>query len=121
MVSPELWKRWKASDALLRGARLALPDVSDSRKEEFDRLDNTFAEMLDHNEYEVALDMIQEMGLIAQPRGGFWKDLERVAQLSDLDHRIPLFRSEFNKALARLPRTEPDIADNSRLPGSLES
>jgi len=102
MTSPQLWKTWKVSDALLRRARVALPNPDAESKEEFARLDGQFAEMLDHNEHELALDFIEEMGLIAQPRGGFWKDLERAAENMELVDRIPRIRSEFDKALSRI-------------------
>jgi hypothetical protein len=108
MTSPRLWKRWKISDALLRRARLALPNPDTESKEEFAKLDRQFTEMLDHNEHELALDLIEEMGLIAQPRGGFWKDLERAAENMELEDRIPRIRSEFDKALAGIKEAEQD-------------
>ena len=83
-----------------------MPEVSDSSKEEFNKLDKQFAEMLDHNEHELALDILEEMGLIAQPRGGFWRDLERAAENMGLNDRVPRIRSEFDKALARIPKAE---------------
>lgn len=113
MTSPRLWKTWKVSDALLRRARLALPNPDPSSKQEFDRLDGQFTEMLENNEHELALDMLEEMGLIAQPRGGFWKDLERAAANMELDGRIPRIRSEFDKALARIKEAEQNVDPNA--------
>jgi len=113
MTSPRLWKTWKVSDALLRRARLALPNPDAESKGEFTKLDKQFAEMLDHNEHELALDLIEEMGLIAQPRGGFWKDLERAAENMELEDRIPRIRSQFDKALARIKEGEQAIDFNT--------
>lgn len=101
MTSPRLWKTWKVSESLLRRARTALPYPPSDVKIEFDRLDHALIEYLEHNEHELALDMLEEMGWICLPRGGFWKDLERAALNMGLENRIPAIRSQFEKALDR--------------------
>lgn len=107
MTSPRLWKIWKVSKSLLQRARASLPSPPEAAKTQFDRLDQSFTEYLDHNEHELALDMLEEMGTICSPSGGFWRDLERVALNMELVDRAPAFRSEFNKALDRAKSGEP--------------
>jgi len=99
MTSPRLWKTWRVSDSLLRSARSALPDAPEQHRKEFADFDSQFAEMLENNEHELALDFLQEMAGLVQTKGGFWKQLEQAAVNMDLDDRVPFFRSEFNKAL----------------------
>ena len=79
---------------------------NESVKEEFERLDAQFFDMLEHNEHELALDMLEEIGWITQPRGGFWKDLIRAATNMKLEGRIPRLKAEFDKALARIKEAE---------------
>ncbi len=101
MFSFRLWKIWKGSESLLLKARAALPEVSLDHKDEFETKDKIFREFIDHNEHELALDVLEEMGVMTKPRGGFWKDLERAAVNMGLDDRVPSLRSEFDKALLR--------------------
>ncbi|MEM8947147.1 MAG: hypothetical protein AAGD11_18380 [Planctomycetota bacterium] len=101
MTNPKLWKTWKVSEILLRRARSALPEPPALEKDNFKQFDESFEEYLDHNEHEMALDMLEEMGGLCETRGGYWRDLERTAMNMGLDDRIAHFRSEFNKALDR--------------------
>lgn len=96
-----LWKRWKVSEALLRSAHRALPREKE-KEERFRFLEREFLEYLEHNEHELALDMMQELGELSAPRGGFWKDLIRAAENMELHHRVPYLQRQFDEALARL-------------------
>lgn len=102
MTSLEL-KVWKISETLLQHARYALVRHSASSQQEFDRLDRNFDEASDANEFELALDALEEMGLLVQPRGGFWRDMERAALNMKLNERATSFRTQFHK-------TRPPIA-----------
>jgi hypothetical protein len=101
MTSPRLWKTWKVSESLLRRAKTSLPAPPIDAKVDFDRLEESFQEFLERNEHELAMDMLEEMGKICLPRGGFWKDMERVALNMGLENRVAALRSEFDKALDR--------------------
>lgn len=72
------------------------------REEQFRALEKSFVEYLEHNEHELALDMLQEMGELVETRGGFWKDLIRAAENMKLLNRIPYFERKFEEALLRL-------------------
>src|SRR5262249_5139442 len=98
----ELWKRWKISETLLKRAHAALPSPDTKAEGRFRALEKEFLEYLDHNEHELALDMLEEMGDLVTPRGGFWKDLIRAAENMNLLNRIPDFESKFQQALSRL-------------------
>jgi len=94
-----LWKRWKISETLLKRAHCALPRPAVKAEEQFRALEKALLEYLEHNEHELALDMLQEMGEVVAPRGGFWKDLVRAAENMGLSNRIPYFESKFQQAL----------------------
>ena len=99
-MNPELFKRWKISETLLKRAHAALPRAGkeDAR---FSALEGAFNKYLDHSEYELALNVLEELGNMTAPRGGFWKDLMRAAENMALANRIPRFQEEFDKALVR--------------------
>ena len=101
MADAALYKRWKISETLLRRAHSAIPR-SESQEERFCVIENAFFEYLEHNEHELALDMLQELGEFASPRGGFWKDLIRAAATMKLAHRIAYFRKKYDEALSHL-------------------
>lgn len=77
-----------------------LPE-SEKDAEEFHRLDREFVSYIEHNEHELALDMLEEMAEIAPTRGGFWKDLIRAAENMELFARVPRLRQGFDAALSR--------------------
>lgn len=98
------------SAALLRQAHRALPRPTKDEAR-FAHLEKEFFEYLDHNEHELALDMLQELGELAEPRGGFWKDLIRAAENMELPKRVPHFQQKYHEALSRLAgkwKNEPD-------------
>ena len=91
MNAPELWKRWKVTEAYLRSAQRALTEPPAEVAAEFERLQSEFSSFIDHNELELALDMLQELGELVTCRGGFWRDLERAAESMSLPNRLPYF------------------------------
>jgi hypothetical protein len=102
MSDVELFKRRKISEALLKSAHRALPQPTREQQGRFDALEKDFEEHLNHNKHELALDKLQELGELASPRGGFWKDLIRAAENMLLVNRIPHLEKKFNEALSRL-------------------
>jgi hypothetical protein len=96
MAGAELLKSWKITEALLERARNALP-----AHHEQDRaaLLAQYQEFLQHNEFELALDRLAELGHLVSARGGFWRDLERAAENMDLVDRLPALRKAFSEAL----------------------
>ena len=101
MTDPKLYKTWRVVRALFEHARNALPQPGPDQKAEFDRLLREHHDILDHNELELALDMLEELGNLVPCRGGFWKDLERAADIMKLHHRAAHFREQFSAALDR--------------------
>jgi len=101
MNTPELWKRWKVTEAHLRAAEQSLPSSPPEVAGEYERLHAEFTSFLDHNELELALDMLQELGELVPCRGEFWQDLERSAESMDLFHRIPYIRKQLELATTR--------------------
>ena len=75
MTSPELWKRWKVTEAHLEHARGLLPPPSSDVASEYERLLSEYQSFLEHNELELALDMLQELGDLVPCRGGYWRSL----------------------------------------------
>ncbi|WP_145984254.1 hypothetical protein [Bradyrhizobium nitroreducens] len=95
MSDPKLVKSWKITEALLERARRALP-VGHER--EYAARLTQYHEFLEHNELELALDVLEELGHLISARGGFWRDLERAAENMGLADRLPAFRKAFSEA-----------------------
>jgi hypothetical protein len=91
MPSYELIKRWRATTVLLQRARSTIQDSS----AQIEELVKEFDEYLEHNELELAMDMLQEMAELTPCRGGFWRDLERAAEMMGLTDRAKYFRRQF--------------------------
>jgi hypothetical protein len=98
MVDIELIARWKATTALLRRARHALPAPLPPHEQAYAGLSAQLEEYLEHNELGLALDTLMELGHLATPRGGFWRDLERAAEMMDMMERLPALRQAFRAA-----------------------
>jgi hypothetical protein len=98
MTPPELWKRWKVTEAHLEHARALLPAPTADVAAEYERLLTDYRSYLDHKELKLALDTLQEFGDLAPCRGGFWRGLERAAETMELHDRIPHLRQRFNQA-----------------------
>jgi len=94
MASIELMKRWRATKELLHRAQAAIP-ASEEPQHEVTERQIQFTEGIEHNELELALDALEELGELAACRGGFWRDLERAAAMMELHERAPQFRSRF--------------------------
>jgi hypothetical protein len=101
MADIALIKQWKVSEAILKRAHRALPQPDKNAEAQFRILEKKFLAYLQHNEQELALDMIQELGDLVAPRGGFWKDLIRAAENMRLTKRVPYFESKFDEAISR--------------------
>src|SRR5262245_12598005 len=97
-MSPlELSKRWKVTQAHLEHARELLPPAPHSARAVYKRLLSDYRSYLDHNELELALDMLQELGDLVPCRGGYWRNLERAAETMELQDRIPYLRERFHQ------------------------
>jgi hypothetical protein len=104
MASPELLKRWKATTALLKRAYRAIPPDSTETENRVVNLKKEFDEFLEHNELELALNCLEEIATLVPCRGGFWRDLERAAQMMKLEERAQQFRIQFLKTLPKSGR-----------------
>ena len=89
-------------EALLKRAHRALPPPTQEQQKRFAALETEFEEYLKHNEHELALDKLQELGELLSPRGGFWKDLMRAAENMELSQRTVYLEKKFKEALSRL-------------------
>lgn len=103
MMTPELWKRWKVTEAHLRSAQRALPEPPTEIAGEFGRLQSEFSSFLDHNELELALDMLQQLGEMVSCPGGFWRDLERAAESMSLTNKMSYFKTQFEQSIPKRP------------------
>ena len=96
MADVELLKRWMVSPTLLERARRALPDGCEQR---YETQLARYREFLEHSEFELALDALEEIGHLVACRGGFWRDLERAAENMGLVDRLPTLRKKHLEAL----------------------
>jgi hypothetical protein len=96
MSDAKLVKSWKVTETLLERARHALPA---HHGQEYATLLTQYREFLEHNELELALDILEELGHLISARGGFWRDLERAAENMGLGDRLPALRKAFSEAL----------------------
>jgi hypothetical protein len=98
MPNHELIKRWKITETLLERARNALPANPVQDEYETARLLEQYQEFLEHNELELALDVLEDLGHLLSAQGGFWRDLERAAENMGLSERLPALRKAFSDA-----------------------
>ena len=96
MPNANLVKDWEVTATLLERARHALPV---RQEQEYAGLLTQYREFLEHNELELALDILEELGHLTSARGGFWRDLERAAENMSLVDRLPALRKAFSEAL----------------------
>jgi hypothetical protein len=99
MTDAKLLKSWATTETLLERARNALPVASEQQEQEYVTLLTRYHEFLEHNELELALDTLEELGHLVSCRGGFWRDLERAAENMGLVDRLPALRKGFFDAL----------------------
>lgn len=59
-----------------------------------------YEEYLKHNELEIALDMLEEAGLEAQPKPSkqFWLNLKNAAELMGLEYRYNFFQEKIQNS-----------------------
>jgi predicted house-cleaning noncanonical NTP pyrophosphatase (MazG superfamily) len=99
MSDVELVKRWKITETLLERARHALPDAPVQHEQKCAEHLAQYREFLEHNELELALDILEVLGHLISARGGFWRDLERAAENMGLVDRLPALQRAFAEAL----------------------
>ena len=99
MADLKLLKSWKVTETLLERARGVLPEPALELREVYDKLLAEYRSFLDHNELEIALDMLEELGDLVPCRGRFWRDLERAAENMGLKGRSIELRKKFSQAL----------------------
>jgi hypothetical protein len=92
-------KLWKITVAYLEHARKKLPESTEKNSDEYQRLLESYHNFLEHNELELALDALEELGDLVQNKGGFWKDLERAATTMELKNRASRFHEKFLEAI----------------------
>ena len=99
MVDPLLIKRWKVTEAILGRARRhllrALPETSEGLAHQLRQFD----EYIDHNELELAMEVLADIGVEHQCRGAFWRNLERAAESMELLERSFEYRERFHAIL----------------------
>lgn len=108
--------RQNSSDArwFLKLATKTIPKPSTQIKNDYIRLIREHSEFLDQNEFEPALDRLEEIAGLIPCRGGFWRNLERAAQTLGLSNRATRYREEFKRALDRLKmQNQSDDPGNS--------
>ena len=103
MVEVKLIKRRKATRCLLERAQSFLPtnvseNSGDDRAHDLGTL-AAFKDFLDHDEFELALDQLQALGELNDCQGGFWRSLERAAQVMGLHSRAATLHRRFEEAL----------------------
>jgi hypothetical protein len=103
MTDVTLHKRWQVTQTLLQRAKCALPTPPQAQQDEFAILLARYQHFLDHNELELALDMLEEVGDLLPCRGGYWRDLARAARTMGLTERVPQLEKRFREALDKRP------------------
>ncbi|GLH78308.1 hypothetical protein SSBR45G_32170 [Bradyrhizobium sp. SSBR45G] len=98
MVTPDQAAHWIAVRALLGRAQAALPAPPLRHVQACAKLYEAFAEYLEHNELGLALDALMDLGHLTAPRGGFWRDLERAAEMMNLNNRLVALREALRNA-----------------------
>lgn len=98
-------KRWKVIETLLERARRALPDFPADHERECAALLAEYREFLEHNELGLAFDTLEQLGRLVPARGGFWRDLERAAEIMGLADRLPALRKAFVEAPVPPPKS----------------
>jgi len=61
-------------------------------------------ELLAHNELGLAFDSLKALGDLLPCRGGFWRDLERAAEIMGRVNELPALRKRFSDALGQAHR-----------------
>jgi hypothetical protein len=96
-----LIERWRATEAVLERARLALPQPTDECRAEFDRASGEYRHFLDHNELGLAFEALRDAAKLVPSPGGVWKDLIRAAEFMELHAELPDLRARFEATAAQ--------------------
>jgi hypothetical protein len=99
MSNVKLRKSWKITETLLERARRALPASFAAHEQQYAALLIQYGEFVAHNEFELALNVLEELGDLVSCRGGFWRNLERAAENMSLVEKLPNLRKRFSEAL----------------------
>jgi len=91
-------KRWKATEAVLERAHLALPQPTGQFRAEFDRAVGEYRHFLAHNELGLAFESLRDAAKLVPSRGGVWRDLIRAAEFMELHAELPELRALFEAA-----------------------
>jgi plasmid maintenance system antidote protein VapI len=102
MTKPSLATQWKITEELLlRASSLLIGPRDEASDSGFVRIKTEAHEYLAHNEFELALDMFEELGHATDASRQFWTDLSAAAQNMDLRDRVDELRNQM--------RTAPDF------------
>jgi len=96
MERAELEKSWATSGKHLRAARRLLPEVPASGVDGASA--DGFEECIRHNELELALDELEDLGLANTPTPEFWLELASAAANMELTDRAAELRHRSGKA-----------------------
>lgn len=94
-MNKRLEKQWKETVAVLNEARLLLRE-----SKEIEKFITGYKEYLEHNELEIALDMLEEAGLEAyqKPVKAFWFNLKKAAEIMGLEERYNFYREKIHNS-----------------------
>jgi hypothetical protein len=103
MPEIELLSRWKATRWHLEKARQLLPpDAVENAGEIPDEnmaTMATFQDFLDHNELELVLEQLEDVGELNNCSGGFWRHREKAARIMGLEERAASLHRKWENAL----------------------
>ena len=99
-MDERLRKRFEILQSLLTEARDDL-DLPTTRPSWVDERLASFAEFMDHREFELALDVLQDVGGEFDCSATFWRRLKQASDVMGLDDRRNYLRGEYRKALKR--------------------
>jgi len=101
MTNFKLLKLWRTVEEILKHAEATIPLPNFENKKEYDHLKNQFNEYLKHNELELAMDMLEELSAIVKCDESFWKEMQRAAELMELNDRAKHFKSKYAKNIGK--------------------
>lgn len=84
MVDPHLLKQWKVTEALLMDAKRSLQKAAPHLQRDGSAELAQFEIFIRHNELGLALEVLAELGESLSCGAGFWRDLERAAEVMEL-------------------------------------
>lgn len=96
MDRKELERMWAATAKHLNAARAQLPEVPAPGVD--GATISGFDECLRHNEMELALDELEDLGLTNAPSADFWRHLIFAAESMELSERAAEFRRRMGNA-----------------------